>query len=298
MDDEVESEELVYGDELSVSPEVFRFLFADHELANGWAVRAMGSDAAARTTLFVASTADEDRALDVVKQDWRLRNYRGTKESPGNPVVLDNHDGRRVVGRGDRVAIPKDTGNLEILVRWDLDNPDPSLRAVGHQHLNGFRSAGSVGFRSGRITQRDKLAKDHPSFREPATLATAWGEFKWAGLLYEQNELLEFSSASIPMNPLALHRPERDGGDKGLQLADHLRAIDDPLLKAITIARETTPRLTADELVAQCCADPAVLRRVVGWFEAQPAPRRTPSPATPASTPRAPVGDGLDHLFP
>lgn len=292
MDDHDSGDEVEHDEPEAVSPDVFRFLFAD-EVANGWHVRAASSDPAARTTLFIASTADEDRALDVVRQDWRLRNYRA------NPVILDNHDGRRVVGRGDRASIPKDTGNLEILVRWDLDNPDPSLRAVGHQHLAGFRSGGSVGFRSGTITRRDKLAADHPSYREPATIASAWGEIKWAGLLYERNELLEFSSASIPMNPLALHRPSRDaGGDKGLQLAEHLRSVEDPLLKAITIARETTPRLTADELVAQCCADPAVLRRVVGWFEAQPAPRRSPSPASPASTPRALVGDGLDHLFP
>ncbi len=275
-------------DDEPIAPLVARFFLGDgDDLVNAWEVRAGASDTSARTTLFVASTPAEDRALDVVRQDWRLSNYRA------NPVILDNHYGGRVVGRGEKASVPADTKNLEILVRWDLDNPDPLVRSVGHQHLSGFRSAGSVGFRSHTMTRRDKLPESHEHYRAPAKIATPWGEYEWAGILYERNELLEFSSASIPMNPAALHRPSRDGGGKAVELTEHLATLEDPLLKAITVARETTPRHTADELVELVKRDPAALRKVVGWFESRPADPPAPPPAR-----RALHGDGLDFLFP
>lgn len=166
-------------------------------------VRAGTSDANARTTLFVASTDREDRAGDVVKQDWRLANFRR------NPVILDNHFPLRVVGRGDNATNRRLEGGsqqLEILVRWDLDNPDPAVRSVGHQHLNGFRSAGSVGFRPSKRTLRNKLAPDHPAYKEPRKVETPWGSYEVVGEYLEGNELLEFSSASVPMNPDAVQQ--------------------------------------------------------------------------------------------
>lgn len=283
-DDELELDEAE-----TIGPDVFRFLWPDG-LANGLTVRAAEGGEAGRSTLFVASTPDEDRALDVVRQDWRLRNYRA------NPVIFDNHNSYRVVGRADRVGVPKETGNLEVLVRWDLESPLPEIRAVGHQHLNGFRSAGSVGFRSGSITRRDKLATDHEHYREAATMPSPYGEWKWAGLLYEKNELLEFSSASVPMNPYALHKPAGDSG-KAFDLAEYLEHVEDPLVKAWTIARETTPRATADDLFTACTRDEALCRRVIAWFESRPAPApaRRALPTRPTG---AGASDGLDHLFP
>lgn len=165
-------------------------------------IRAGESDMGAGVTPFIASTDDEDRAGDVVRQDWRLRNYRR------NPVVLDNHNSGRVVGRAKSVVNRNNDGRsrLEIDVLWDLTNPDPSIQAVGHQHLNGFRSAGSVGFRPGKRTRRDKLPEEHAAHAKPRRVQTLFGEFEVAGEYLEQNELFEFSSASIPMNPSATHR--------------------------------------------------------------------------------------------
>lgn len=156
-----------------------------------------------KTTLFVASTDTPDRAMDVVKQDWRLRNFRA------NPVILDNHMSMRVVGRALDVSVPKtgeDAGRLMIRVEWDDDSPDPTVRNVGHQHRRGIRKAGSVGFRSGKKTRRDKLDPKDRFYQEPVEVDFWWGKEKIAGWLYEQNELMEFSSATIPMNPDALQR--------------------------------------------------------------------------------------------
>jgi hypothetical protein len=155
------------------------------------------------TTLFVASTDTPDRAMDVVSQNWKLRAFRD------NPVILDNHDHRRVVGHAVSVKVPKvgpDAGKLMIRVAWDIESPDPSIRNVGHQHLNGIRRAGSVGFRSTKTTRRDKLAPDHAYYQAPVEVETWWGTEMLAGKLYEGPELLEFSSATVPMNAEALQR--------------------------------------------------------------------------------------------
>lgn len=166
-------------------------------------VRAASSDKEAGTTLFVASTDTPDRAMDVVRQDWRLREFRS------NPVILDNHDARRVVGTGIESTVPKtgdDAGRLVIRVRWDLENPDPSIRSVGHQHLQGIRRAGSVGFRSAKKTERHRLPLDHAAYQPAQTVDTWFGPMQMSGWYYEGNTLLEFSSATIPMNPEALQR--------------------------------------------------------------------------------------------
>lgn len=157
------------------------------------------------TTLFVASTEDEDRAMDVVRQDWVNRS-----NFDRNPVILDNHNPYRVVGRGQSAKVPRkgdDAGKLMVRVKWDLESPDPTIAAVGHQHLNGFRAAGSVGFKSGRKTLRSKLDPNSPYYQQPIEVETWWGgTVEMSGTLYERNELLEFSSATIPMNPNALQR--------------------------------------------------------------------------------------------
>lgn len=155
------------------------------------------------TTLFVASTASPDRAMDVVSQNWKLAAFRA------NPVILDNHDSLRVVGHATEAKVPKagdDAGKLMIRVKWDMDSPDPTIRNVGHQHMSGIRRAGSVGFRAGKKTRRDKLPKEHEHYQEPIEIEGFWGREMYSGTLFEAPELLEFSSATVPMNAEALQR--------------------------------------------------------------------------------------------
>lgn len=221
--------------------------------ASAIVVRAGQSSASDWTTEFVASTEDEDRAMDVVRQDWRLAEFRA------NPVILDNHNPMRVVGRGDSAKVPKageggDVGKLMILVRWDKDSPDPSIRTVGHQHVNGFRSAGSVGFRSGKKTLRSKLATDHAAYREPVKVSSPWGDYEYSGYYYEQNTLLEFSSATVPMNPKALQRAM--AGE--VQLAERLAEIDTAdLARRLAVVEQTVTRDLAADLRSHF-ADPAL----------------------------------------
>jgi hypothetical protein len=161
-------------------------------------VRTDEAPAEGNITRFIASTEDEDRALDVVSQNWNLESFKA------NSPILNNHDPFQVVGVGVRAEVVN--GALEIDVRWDDTNPDPSVRSVGHQHKTGVRKAGSVGFRAASVTERHLLPKSHRHFREPVKIETPIGTFEHSGLFFDAPELLEFSSATIPMNPQALQR--------------------------------------------------------------------------------------------
>ncbi len=260
---------------------VHRYALEEREF-DAFLVAAAAAPRDDKRTLFVASTADEDRAGDIVRQDWRLGPYKA------NPVILDNHYGMRVVGRADEARVPKDTGALEILVAWDLQNPDPTIAAVGHQHLNGFRAAGSVGFRSGKKTARNKLPTDHEAYREEQTVEERWGASKHAGVYHEKNELYEFSSASVPMNPKALHREPRT---KGAELADHAATVEDEVKRAELVVRETLPRVLQGELLSLIRSDATIRRVILSIVESSPASPRPEAPASPLR------GDGLDHLF-
>lgn len=231
-------------------------------------------DAQPGTTLFVASTDTPDRAMDVVKQDWRLANYRA------NPVVLDNHMHLRVVGKALSAIVPRtgdDAGKLMIRVQWDQDSPDPSVRNVGHQHLNGFRKAGSVGFRHGKKTRRHELPKDNPHYTEPKEVEGWWGKELVSGWLFEHNELLEHSSATIPMNAEALQRavkslvvgadrvvaPSPEGRDRIREVL--LEIVKDPAARKVLFA-ELVP-----ELKSLMRSDPEIRRIVSAYSEARPA---------------------------
>lgn len=249
-------------------------------------VRQIGHDKTTNTTTFVASTADEDRTMWIVDQtSWRLADFRR------NPVILDNHNRMRVVGKGTRATVPRvgeDAGQLMIDVLWDLDNPDPSIRSVGHQHLAGFRRAGSVGFKWGKRTERHKLPGDHWAHREQVEVEV-WPGFtvKDSGYLFERNELREFSSATIPANAQALQR--------ALQEADAVNRMLEAPVTELAGDVDGVPNAVRDDLVsmARALGEDARLdlcRLLLPTFEQLAAP----PPSHPLPTLR---GDGLDFLF-
>ena len=271
-----------------------RDLAPDEDL--GILARVMGNDATARTTLFTASTNAEDRAGDVVDQSWLTSDYKA------NPVVIDNHNAFRVVGRSLETVVRKDSGNLELLVEWDLGSPDPLVQSVEHQHLAGFRNAGSVGFRAGKTTQRNKLATDHYAYAEPTKIETPWGSYERVGNFYQRNSLFEFSSATVPMNPQALQREDRRATKAALDLAARVAELEpaDRVGRAGVVARAAHPRALADELVALIRNDKRVRHALLAQYEIDP-PRPEPQQPTvraPAAKPAPPklVGDGLDNF--
>lgn len=215
---------------------------------------------------FIASEPIEDRAGDVVASSWLVAAYKR------NPVILADHDRRMVAGRAVEAKVHKvgdHADKLVVRVRWDLSAPDPTIRTIGHQHMNGFRSAVSVGFRAGKTTRRDKLSTDHPHYAAPRTVSTPWGDVEISGNLYERNELLEVSSVSIPMLPSALQ----------MHYTDRLRECGyGDLVGRAEVVAETVPRLVGAALIEAIQADPTIARSLVGalWGDVLDTMRRDP----------------------
>jgi len=204
------------------------------------------SDPETGTTLFVASSETEDRMLDVIRQNWKLAEFR--QYGP----ILDNHIRTRVAGIGIKAWVPKkessevakaDIGRLHVRARWDLDCPDPSIRAVGHQHVNGIRKGGSVGFVCDNKTRRDKLPSDHQWFSTGKEVKTSWGPYKMHGTYFDGPTLREFSSAGIPANGNALQ--------KSLVEAYAGLAIDDVEARAKMAGEAGVPGAVVSDLVEQ-----------------------------------------------
>ena len=155
-------------------------------------------------TPFAASTSDVDRMGDIIDQKtWRLKNWRA------NPVILLDHN-TPVVGKG-KGKVNKPDDRLEIDVTWDTGEHNPAATLVAHQHKNGFRNAGSVGFFPGKAINRVDLPDGDPR-KAPKDMS------RWmAGHVFSHNDLLEFSTAAVPTNPkaleLSLYANEAEGDD-------------------------------------------------------------------------------------
>lgn len=196
-------------------------------------------------TTFVASTADVDRMGDVVDQTtWRLRNWRQ------NPVILYEH-AHPVVGRGVG-KLNKDEGRLEIRVQWDIGPHNPIGTLAGTQHLNGFRSAGSVGFIPGKAVSRADLDDGDP--RKSSKDTPRWK----AGHVFMHNELLEFSSVAIPANAAAL------------QLGLYAREADDPDEQVKRMLDGSAERTVRDLVLDAIRNDPEIAKAVRGMIWATP----------------------------
>jgi hypothetical protein len=214
------------------------------------------------STPFVASTDASDRHGDVVEQGtWRLKNFRG------NPVILHEHGGgmcadTTVVGRG--IAKIATVGKadearrqLQIRVFWDDHESNRQGMLDAHQHRDGFRHAGSVGFRPGKTISRRDLGH---------------------GSLFRHNELLEFSSVAIPANPQALQLNSLVaslGGLDGIKSLVKGQAIDRGVLADVVREILFGEFKTNDEL--------RTLIKNLCWG--------TPPTSTPTK------GDALAHLF-
>ena len=235
----------------------------------GWLVRG-GDPNEDGTVDFTASTADEDRAGDIVEQSWRLANFRR------NPVFLDNHDHRSVVGRAESTKVPKETGSLTLRIRFDDSPLNPAGQLVAHQHRNGFRRAVSVGFRPGKSIHRSKLPSDDPRRLEPSETLRTWD----IGFVYQRSELLELSSVSVPMNPAAL------------QLSMYAAEVDpvdsddgDEFEAVRRIVTETLDAALAAKLIELAKTDPDFRRVIRAMWNSSPV--RAPDGVHPS----------LAHLF-
>lgn len=135
------------------------------------------------TTRFVVSTQDPARDTHIIDQSsWSLDNYRA------NPVVLWTHDyDTPPVGRA--VDLGVDDNALHASVEWDTATELGAT--VARQYAQGFLSAVSVGWIPGNVTPRSSYDRSHPFYGDD-------------GVVFTNNEMLEFSAVTVPTDPGAL----------------------------------------------------------------------------------------------
>jgi HK97 family phage prohead protease len=127
----------------------------------------------------VASTEDEDRDKDIIRQNgWDLKNFKK------NPMIPWMHDYWGVpVARSIRTWVDRNKKRLLFKPQFD-ENDDTSMK-IFNKYKNGFLTSFSVGFRGIEANPRD----EHD----------AW----FGGREFIKQELLEISAVTIPANPNA-----------------------------------------------------------------------------------------------
>lgn len=210
------------------------------------------------STLFVASTDDEDRHGDIVRQDWKLAEYRS------NPVILWMHDHMQApIGRAKsaRTVTGEDgRSRLMIDVEWDASGVNPLAETIAAQFANGYLSTGSVGFVPNKRTFRNQLSEDHAAYKPLGK-----GESQWMhGMYLEQNNLLEFSATTIPANPNA--RAVRAWAQEA----------DEPTAQVSRLLSESGVRSELRSLMLEWLRqDPEMLQAVRAAYLSAPEPKPT-----------------------
>lgn len=146
---------------------------------------------------WVLSDGSPDRMGDVISSDgWKLENYRK------NNVVLWGHggggvlDGDEPIGRAENVRAEK--GRLIADIRFAVDESDRAARKFRLAN-SGYIKAGSVGFRPLKVERVED---------EDERKRLGLGRF---GVLYKEQELLEFSLVAVPANAHALQQSVKLG---------------------------------------------------------------------------------------
>lgn len=133
--------------------------------------------------IFVASTEDEDRGGDVIKQSgWDLKNFKR------NPVYMWAHN-YAIAPIGSVPKVWREGKSLLNTVKFDLD--DDFAANIARKFSAKILRAQSVGFRPVDFEERE---------RDTGTKG-AFGSF-----LFKKSELLEISGVPIPMNQAALRK--------------------------------------------------------------------------------------------
>jgi HK97 family phage prohead protease len=190
-------------------------------------------------TTFLASTAGEDRAKDIVEQTWELDAWKG------NPVIQWAHDYSMLpVGKG--VGVEVTDAGLKIRVQWDTGSE--LGRDIARKYDEGYLSAVSVGFRpGGDSVRRSQLPEGDARKSEH-------------GYLFRNNELLELSAVSVPMNNQAL-------AERGYAVLETTDPVE--VLRSIIDDDEANPGAVKVE-VLRLLREDADVRRAVGslaWSE-------------------------------
>jgi len=167
-------------------------------------------DDALKTFIAVASTEDEDRDKDIIRQDgWDLKNFKK------NPMIPWSHNYWGIpIGKSLKTWVDKESKQLLFKPQFDINDED-SMK-IFNKYKNGFLKSFSVGFRGLKYEYRDDDDR--------------W----WGGIEFLEQELLEISAVTIPANPnatVSLNGADDASGRNLLQLgyASHFAKTDSGL---------------------------------------------------------------------
>lgn len=156
-----------------------------------------------REVTSVISTETEDRDKDIIEvRGWDLKNYKK------NPVVLWGHNySRPPIAR--TIKIIKDSVKKELIAtrQYPEEGIYPFADTVFNLVSGGFQRTVSVGFKPTKWIRRDQLPENHPHFVEGNPDAY----YSDTGVLFQKQELLEYSDVPIPANPEALNLAYKKG---------------------------------------------------------------------------------------
>ena len=243
---------------------------------------------------FIASTGKEARDGDIIDQEsWRLGSYLR------NPVILDTHSVRDVVGAARKVWVEGRGGadpHLRTIVEWDRDPSNPRGILVASQHERRIRRGISVSWITGKRVSRDALPETDPRFSaKPRKVETGWGTYERMGVVHFDSTLLEQSSVSVPSDPRALQvrglGAAAGSALRTLSPTDAPAAVDlrEHLRDLLSSPDEETVR-SIGAIVARLVRTDDNVRGVLrGLVLSLDTPLR--------SAPRKIRGDLLDHLF-
>ncbi len=144
-------------------------------------------DEGQKSFIAVASTEDEDRDKDIIRQEgWDLKNFKK------NPVVPWSHNYWAVpIAKSLKTWVDK--ASKKLLFKPMFDEDDDESMKIFNKFRKGFLKSFSVGFKGVEFKYRNE---DDPWF---------------GGLEFLQQELLEISAVAVPANPNAT--VSLNGGD-------------------------------------------------------------------------------------
>lgn len=139
-----------------------------------------------RVIKYVCSDASKDRAGDIIKQDgWTIDNFRK------NPVIMGFHNyGDFPVGSSIKTEVVED--KLKMNVMFATKDMNPKADMAFKMSKAGIMKAGSVGFAPIKFHIPDDDERKELGMNEQG------------GIIFDKQELLEFSVCGVPANANAL----------------------------------------------------------------------------------------------